>query len=376
MLRRQSLSSVARWRESFADLRKDSRYYEIVEDTICDEFEYRYFAITDSCGRICAVQPFFILNQDLLAGAGPRMKAALSRIRGFWPRFLVMRTLMVGCAAGEAHLRAIEEPESGRAAKLLARNIVRLARQEKASLIVLKEFPALYRNALSCFLDRGFARVPSMPMTRLDIAYESFDDYMKQALKSATRKGLRKKFRAAETSAPIELQIVTDASPFVDEIFPLYLQVFHRSKLQFERLTKAYLRELGRRMPDKVRFFLWRQNGKLVAFALCMIEGDKLYGEYIGLDYNVALDLHLYHYVMRDVISWGIENGFTSLMSSALNYAPKLQMRHVLEPLDLYVRHTSPLVNAILKRILPWLEPTRHDPTLKQFPNYKSLWAK
>ena len=40
----QSLSSVARWRESFADLRKDSRYYEIVEDTICDEFEYRYFA--------------------------------------------------------------------------------------------------------------------------------------------------------------------------------------------------------------------------------------------------------------------------------------------------------------------------------------------
>ena len=113
-----------------------------------------------------------------------------------------------------------------------------------------------------------------------------------------------------------------------------------------------------------------------MAFALCMIEGDKLYGEYIGLDYNVALDLHLYHYVMRDVISWGIENGFTSLMSSALNYAPKLQMRHVLEPLDLYVRHTSPLVNAILKRILPWLEPTRHDPTLKQFPNYKSLWAK
>jgi predicted N-acyltransferase len=257
----------------------------------------------------------------------------------------------------------------------LARNVVRLAREEKASLIVLKEFPAHYRSALSCFLYRGFARVPSMPMTRLNIAYESFDDYMKRALKSATRKGLRKKFRAAETSAPIVLEVVTDASAVVDEIFPLYLQVLNRSKLQFEKLTKAYFRELGRRMPDKVRFFLWRQNGKLVAFALCMIEGDTIYGEYIGLDYAVALDLHLYHYVMRDVISWGIENGFTSLMSSALNYAPKLQMRHVLEPLDLYVRHTSPLVNAILKRILPWLEPTRHDPNLKQFPNYDSLWA-
>ena len=164
ILRRQSLSSVARWRESFADLRKDSRYYEIVEDTICDEFEYRYFAITDSCGRICAVQPFFILNQDLLAGAGPRIKAALSRIRGFWPRFLVVRTLMVGCAAGEAHLRAIEEPESGRAAKLLARNIVRLAREEKAPVVRGKALDLVLRLTRAPRGDAGDARGGSLPL--------------------------------------------------------------------------------------------------------------------------------------------------------------------------------------------------------------------
>ena len=44
-------------------------------------------------------------------------------------------------------------------------------------------------------------------------------------------------------------------------------------------------------MPDKVRFFLWRQSGRVVAFTLCMIEGDAIYAEYIGLDYFVALDL-------------------------------------------------------------------------------------
>ena len=37
---------------------------------------------------------------------------------------------------------------------MLAANISTLARQEKASLIVLKEFPAEYRDSLSCFLAR------------------------------------------------------------------------------------------------------------------------------------------------------------------------------------------------------------------------------
>jgi hypothetical protein len=78
--------------------------------------------------------------------------------------------------------------------------------------------------------------------------------------------------------------------------------------------------------------------------------------------------------MMRDIISWAIANGFRSIVSTSLGYGPKLQMRHVLEPLDLYIRHTSPLMNAVLRRFLPLLEPTRSDEMLKNFPNYGDLW--
>jgi predicted N-acyltransferase len=127
-------------------------------------------------------------------------------------------------------------------------------------------------------------------------------------------------------------------------------------------------------MPDKVRFFVWRQREKVVAFTLCMLEGDAIYAEYIGLDYRVALELHLYHYAVRDMISWAIANGYKWFRSSALNYDPKLHMRHLLDPIDLYVRHTSPLANAVLKIVLPWIEPTRYEPTLRKFRNYRELW--
>ncbi len=375
ILHRSELAKVETWPKAFSHLRKDSRYYEIVEDTICPEFKYRYFGLKDKAGRIFGVQPFFVLDQDLLAGVGPKVKAFADRVRRVWPQFLTMRTLMVGCAAGEGHLCADDPEEQRRQTQLLAASIRDLARKEKASLIVMKEFPASYREPLSCFLSHGFAMMPSMPMTRLDISqYSNFDDYLSKAIKAKRRTEFRRKFKAAEQSSPIELTVTQDPEAAVDEIYALYEQVYERSELKFEKLTQDYFRQLGRRMPDKVRLFLWRHEGKLIATSLCLVQGDALYGEYLGLDYSIALKLHLYFYVMRDTISWAIANGFKSIVSTSLGYGPKLQMRHVLEPLDLYIRHTSPLINAIFRRVLPLLEPTRGEETLRKFPNYLDLW--
>jgi len=320
------------------------------------------------------VQPFFLLDLDLLVGASPRYHALINAARRMWPRLMRARTLMVGCVAGEGHLDGDKACNSTNV-EVLATAIAGKARSLGAQLIVFKEFPARYRTALECLIGYGFTRIPSLPMTRLCIEYASFDDYMKRALNSATRRKLRKKFEAAARAPPLEMSITTDATPVIAQAYPLYLQVYERSKLHFEKLTQQYFCDLGRRMSDRVRFFLWRQNGRLVAFATCMVHGDAIYAEYIGLDYDVAIDLHLYHYVFRDMVSWAIANGYKSFRSSGLNYDPKLHLRHVLDPIDLYVRHTSAPINAVLKRILPVLEPTRYDQTLAKFRNYKELWA-
>ncbi len=372
---RADLATLDAWQNAFQSKRKDWRYYEIVEDTICPELAFRYFLIQEVNGRTRAVQPFFLLDQDLLAGLSPRWLAYAVKIRRFWPRFLTMRTLMVGCAAGEAHLQAVNDAAQRRDAAILSAHITRLALEQRASLIVLKEFPARYRSVMSSFLARGFTRVPSMPMTRLDISnYSSFDNYLAKAMSGKTRRDLNRKFRAAEQSGRIQMEVVSDISTAIDEAYPLYLQVYGRSKMRFEKLTKEFFLEISRKMPDKARFFIWRQEGRIIAFSLCLIEDDTLYGEYIGFDYSIALKIHLYFYVMRDMMAWAIAHNCRSIVSSGLGYAPKQQMRHMLEPLDLYVRHTSPLVNALIRRVLPWLEPTRSDETLKLFPNYGELW--
>jgi hypothetical protein len=363
------------WLVAFSDQRKDRRYYELVEDTLCQGFDYRYFIVRDANGEIGAIQPFFILDQDIFAGIrGNGIRAMISFIRRLWPGFMRMRTLMMGCVAGEGYLDGTDEEARRLHARLLAAAITKHARDAKAPLIVLKEFPAEYRTSLAYFLQHDYTRVPSLPMVCLDLDYTGFEDYMKRGISRSMRAQLRRNFRAIARAAPIEMSIINDATPIVDEIYPLYLQVYERSSLRFEKLTKDYLCGIGRVMPDKVRFFVWRQSGKVIAFSLSMVRDDTICNEYLGLDYAVALDLHLYFYIFRDIMTWAIANGYRRCMSSSLSYDPKWHLRFHLHPLDLYVRHTSRIPNLALKWMLPFLEPTRYDKTLPRFANYAELW--
>ena len=369
----RQLQELPAWERAFGGQRKDRRYYQIVEDTIQGEYEYRYFVLEDAAGRVRAVQPFFVLRQDLIQGAGSRVLGIVGHVRKWFPRFLMMRTLMVGCVAGEAHLDGSGDDHAWVAARL-HEVIRRYAKQAKVPMIVLKEFPASYRPALGKFANNGYTRVPSLPSVRLNISFATFDEYLSQTVSKATRKDLRRKFRAAD-DAGITMEVLTDVAPLIDELYPLYLQVFQRSRLQFEKLTTAYFCRLGREMPDKVRFFIWRQKGKAVAFSTCMISGDEIHDEYLGMDYAVALDLHLYFYTLRDIMQWAMANGFKWYCSSGQGYEPKLRLKGTLAPLDLYAAHTSPPVNFMMKRVLPLIEPTRGNAILQKFPNFAELWG-
>ena len=68
---RAEIEADPRWAGALAGERKDRRYYEIVEDTILQGFDYRYFVLRDEAGEVRAIQPFFINDQDLLAGDQP-----------------------------------------------------------------------------------------------------------------------------------------------------------------------------------------------------------------------------------------------------------------------------------------------------------------
>jgi predicted N-acyltransferase len=365
------LQNCDAWQRAFEGKCKDHRFYEIVAQTLDSKFEHSYLLLEDKTGTVRAIQPLFFVQQNLVEGV-PALRGAVDAIRRRFPRFLTMRVLMVGNAAGEGHLSACTPDDEDWVANALHATLKTYAKLSRASLVVFKDFPAKYRHALRNFSANGYARVPSMPMTELQLRYTDFDHYL-STLGASTRKDLRRKFRKTAAAAPISVEVVTDLTPYVDEVYPLYLQVHERSPLKFECLTKEYLCSLGQRMPERARFFIWRQNGNAIAFSVALVHDGTIYDDYLGLDYRVALDLHLYFYTLRDIISWSLAQGLERYRSSPLNYHPKLHLGCDLFPLDLYVMHTAAWLNPIFRPALKFLEPTRHDPVLRRFRNAHEL---
>jgi predicted N-acyltransferase len=371
VLTRDGLGGIDAWQNAFAGKTKDHRFYEIVADTLDPKFEHHYLVLEDRTGKVRGIQPVFFVQQNLVEGI-PALRAAVELVRRRFPRFLTMRVLFVGNAAGEGHLSATTPEDEEWVANALYQVLEIYGRDSKASLVVFKDFPATYRDVLWKFAANDYTRVPSMPMTELKLDYTDFDHYV-TTLGASTRKDLRRKFRRIAGAAPISVELVTDLTPYVDEVYPLYLEVHERSPLKFETLTKEYLSVLGRRMPERARFFIWRQNGKAIAFSVALVHDGTIYDDYLGLDYRVALDLHLYFHTLRDILSWSLTQGLKRYRSSPLNYQPKLHLGCDLFPLDLYVRHTNPVLNKIFRPVLKFLEPTRHDPVLKRFRNAHEL---
>lgn len=360
------------WRETFSNLWCDHRYFDLVHQSLDEQFDHYYLVLRETSGKAMAIQPLFIVEQDLTEGLPHRLRKILGKIRKLAPRLLTMKMLTVGCSAGEGHVVTLEPTENCPFVTAFHDILPQVAAHLKAGMILLKDIPAQYRGVLQTFSRNGYTRVPSLPGAKLDLRpFKNFDDYMAQMLSHSMRKNLRRKFRDAEKLAsPVVMEgPYSDISPWLDEAYPLYEQVVKRAKMKFEVLTRDYFRELGRQMPDRSRFFVWRQDGKMVALAVCLVHDGVFRDNYIGLQYPIALDAHLYFYTWRDMITWAIKNGIHTYYSAPLNYDPKLHLKMHLSPLDLYARHTSDIVNPLFRRILPLLEPTRHDPLLRHFSN-------
>src|SRR5256885_8760262 len=353
------------WARGFSDTPKDFQYYELIDQTMDSAFQYRYLAVFDRTNRSVALQPLVLTTQDRAVAASEAIIRFVTKLPAVWPRLWRSRMVLAGCLVGEGETGAIEPVEV--AIPLVAESLEKYARSQGIFLVGFKDFPTKMRSAFSCLSRWGYARIAGFPPLTLELNFASFDEYMAMQLSRATRKNLRRNFRAADdASPPLALEVWTDAEQIIDEIYPLYLAVAQTSAIRFEVFTREYFLEAGRCAPGKFRYFIWRQGGRAVAFSFCMIWNGTLYDNDIGLDYAVAYELNLYYVTFRDLLNLALSYGLRRYASDPFNYDPKLRLRLQLQPVDVYVKHISPWLNPLIKVLALLFEPARTDPVLRR----------
>jgi len=207
--------------------------------------------------------------------------------------------------------------------------------------------------------------IESFPSTSLGLSFPSFDSYL-ASLSKATQIDLKRKFKRAGKRADITVEVRSELGELLDEAYRMYLANLDNADTTFEIVTKDFFRMIPVYMPSKARFLIFRANGRFVAFHLCLVSDGILSGEYLGMDYSIAYDIHLYFIIVKETIDWCIKNGIGSYEAGALNYDPKKRLDFTFITQYLFFRHRNPISNLLFRLFVIPLKPENFDPVLRE----------
>ena len=350
------------WRAVFSSAPEEYFLFKTMEETLREQFKFCYISLYEN-SRIVCLAPCFITDYALDTSLGSFLKTWASRVKKLFPHLFTVRVLICGSPIDAGRIGTSNPPHPD-TVNILAGTLHSIGRQEHIRLLAFKDFPKHQAALFEPLQGRGFHKVPSYPACSLDVRFRSFEEYL-ASFSSATRKDLKRKFKKVDGQIHLEMEVGSGPGNLLDQIHRLYLNTLEKSDAPFERITKKFFERIAIDMPEETKYFLWRIDGRLVAFDLCLVSGSTLADKYIGMDYEAAYQYHLYYVTFRDVLSWCIQNGIRTYSTGTLNYDPKKRLDFTFVPQDLYFKHMNRAMNFLLGPLSGLLKPENFDPLLK-----------
>lgn len=297
---------------------------------------------------------------DALETTRPTSRAIAHRIRRAFPGYMRFGVLFCGLPlpSGASHVRWIRGVDRAELTASLDALLQRLAKEHRARLIVVKELGEREMDDLGSFTDRRYLRgeIPCAYELRHDFA--SFDEYF-HALQSGYRKQItrsQKRFRRAGAS----IEVVTGetiAERFTNEIHSLYLATRDRAEYRMETLPAEFFREVGRRFGDDASLTLLCIGERVAGWTFGIVVGREYHDLYIGIDYALNGDADVYFNLYYHDLDRVFRCGCTCVHLGQTSDEFKTRLGCEPRELSFYVRASSSLVHAGLRRAARWVFP-------------------
>ena len=362
IVRKISEIPAEEWNKVFPDVMESYYFFKTLDESNFDQFSFYYILIYDKDTLVGSTN-CFLMNFPLDIAVTGKFRVVIDFIKKLLPHVLNPRILICGLPMGEGRIGIAGEPQA--VINAISKGMEQIACQEKAGIIAFKDFRLSYKKILDKFLGADFIRIDSLPSTDMDINFASFDEFLK-SLSNVSRSGLKRKFKQIDGKVKIDLEITDKLdNSALDEIYALYLQTYNKQELGLEKLPKAFFENISKNMPFETKFFLWRIEQRIVAFAFCLASGDYFIDYYLGFDYAIAHQYHLYSVRFRGLMNWCIENKMKKYEMGATSYEPKRRLGFNFILLYIYAKHRNKFFNPIFKIICRIVQPTNFQPVFK-----------
>ncbi|MFA5339914.1 MAG: GNAT family N-acetyltransferase [Candidatus Omnitrophota bacterium] len=351
------------WNKVFPDVLESYDFYRTLDGSGLEQFTFYYLMVYDGEAPVGAATCFLMRYPLDTSIVGP-LKRMINSVKKRMPGILSIKTLICGMPIGLGRMGITGD--TGAVMDAILGAMEEIAAKNGAAILAFKDFDKSYSNALDPLRERGFSRFDSLPFGELDVRFKDFEEYMK-SLSGATRYDLKRKFRKADNLAPVELEIAEELEEGVlRDVYRLYLDMVAKHDMGFELLTIDFFRNVSLNMPGRVKFFLWRIKGKLAAFQFCLVSKEIMIDYYVGFDYSVAREYHLYFVGFRDSLNWCISHGVKKYEIGATGYEPKRRLDFDFRHVYLYIKFRNRMLRPFFNLMCQFLKFENFDPDLRK----------
>lgn len=194
-------------------------------------------------------------------------------------------------------------------------------------------------------LEKNFAIGTNGPRCIFNVRFDTFEDYL-----SSLRSNYRYRFnKALKKSKDFSIRLIQNPA-FSDRLYELYLQVFKRSRVRLECLSKEFFQ------GGFFKILVAECNGEPQGFVQLIENGKELIFEFIGFEHSSNNVYDTYMRLLLEIVKYGIENKFESIDFGQTADDAKLKLGCRYTFVKAYIHHSNRLILAIQKKTVKFFQ--------------------
>lgn len=144
-----------------------------------------------------------------------------------------------------------------------------------------------------------------------------------------------------------------------DELYKLYLNVSNHAKFNTFILPKDHFYSYKLQMKETFRVFGYYLKGRLIGFFTLILNKKSLETYFLGYDEAYQYDNQLYLNMLYNMIKFGIDNDCKEIVYARTAMEIKSSVGAEPRAMVLYLKHTNPVLNRILKPVFKLMNPSQ-----------------
>lgn len=361
-------ASTAELPTNWDDLAKSTiflskKYLEVLEKSSPENMICHFLGIfkNDVLSGV-AVSQFLDLNK--LESFGERDKCIKTATRNFAFKNFSSNVLLIGnnMLTGQNAFAFSDEIDKKqaiqtlKAASLALKKLFR-SKGKKIHITTFKDFnEAEIKNFdISEFKNNyQFSTQPNMVFT-INENWKSEQDYI-----DSLSKKYRDQFKRARKKADMiekRKMDLKDIIEYEETIYDLYIHVARNAPFNTFFLPKNHFRIFKEIFKDKILFYGYFMDGKLIGFNTLIKNGEVMDTYFLGYDESIQREKMLYLNMLYDMIAYSINKGFKEIVFART--ALEIKSSVGAKPVKMYglIEHSNPMLNSYMSKFFRYLEP-------------------